>query len=295
MIVARDSFLALSADEKRSEHGLRLFVQTIKEYYARHRRPFIWREQPTPYHVFVSEVMLQQTQTYRVEPKFKEFMRAFQSFEVLAAAPLVRVLAAWQGLGYNRRGKFLKESAERIMAEYGGVLPDNPVDLVQLPGIGPATASSIAAFAYNKPTVFIETNIRSVYLHFFFQDKRDVHDKELLPLIAQTLDREHAREWYYALMDYGVMLKQQISNPSRQSKHHVTQSRFEGSDRQIRGIIIKLLTTTHLHVDEQLLIDEVCFHPTLHTPPARVQRILEGLVDEGMVMRDERSRVFIPG
>ncbi|MGD1997509.1 MAG: A/G-specific adenine glycosylase [Candidatus Dependentiae bacterium] len=294
MIAARDHFFSLSEKEKRTPQGLTLFVETIKTYYRKHRRPFSWRDNPTPYAVFVSEVMLQQTQTHRVRPKFESFTRLFPSFEVLAVAPLVKVLAAWQGLGYNRRAKFLKQSAEIIMEKHGGTLPKDPVDLVELPGIGPATASSLAAFAYNVPTTFIETNVRTVFIHFFCSDKKGVHDKELLPLIAQTLDRENPRDWYYALMDYGVMLKKQLVNPSRQSKHHVRQSRFEGSDRQIRGAIVRLLTTTHAHIDQELLIDEVCLHPKISAQPTRVQRILEGLLVEQMVQRDEQSRIFIP-
>lgn len=295
MIIARDHFFSLSEKDKRNKQGLALFVATIKTYYHKHRRPFSWRDRPTPYAVFISEVMLQQTQTHRVQPKFEAFVRAFPSFEVLAAAPLVKVLAAWQGLGYNRRAKFLKQSAEIIMEKHAGVLPKDPVDLVALPGIGPATASSLAAFAYNVPTTFIETNIRTVYIHFFCADKKDVHDKELLPLIAQTLDRDKPRDWYYALMDYGVMLKKQLINPSRQSKHHVRQSPFEGSDRQIRGTIVRLLTSTHAHIDQDMLIDEICLHPKINAKPARIQRILDGLVGEQMVQRDKEFRVFIPG
>ena len=294
MIIARDRFFSLSEKEKRTSAGLSLFVDTIKTYYRKQRRPFSWRDKPTPYAVFVSEVMLQQTQTHRVEPKFEAFTRMFPSFEVLAAAPLVKVLAAWQGLGYNRRAKFLKESAKMIMEKHGGVLPKEPIDLVELPGIGPATASSLAAFAYNVPTTFIETNVRTVFIHFFCADKKGVDDKELLPLIAQTLDRENPRDWYYALMDYGVMLKKQLVNPSRQSKHHVRQSPFEGSDRQIRGAIVRLLTTTHARIDQDMLVDEICLHPKINAKPVRIQRILEGLLGEKMVQRDEESRIFIP-
>ena len=144
------------------------FISTINEYYAQHKRHFAWRDNPDPYQVFVSEVMLQQTQTQRVIEKFAEFIERFPSFQVLADAPLVAVLATWQGLGYNRRGRFLHQAAQKIVTDHGGILPDNTVLLEELPGIGPATAASLAAFAYNRPTVFIETNIRAVYIHFFF-------------------------------------------------------------------------------------------------------------------------------
>lgn len=288
-------FFALSAEQQREPAGRKLFIRIIKEYYAAHKRPFAWRDNTNPYHVFVSEVMLQQTQTQRVVDKYASFIRRFPTFQALADAPLVQVLAEWQGLGYNRRGKFLQQAAQVVVAKHGGILPDTIDDLVQLPGIGAATAASLAAFAYNRPTIFIETNIRAVFIHFFFGDKTDVYDKELFPLIEQTLDRAESRQWYYALMDYGVMLKKQLVNPSRRSKHHVRQSKFEGSDRQVRGAIVRLLTTTHAHIEQDLLVDEICLHPKITASAERVHRILEGLLEEEMVTRDEKGRVFIDG
>lgn len=229
------------------------FQQFIWDFYRDQGRSFAWRNntpavaksyggQVNPYHVVVSEIMLQQTQTYRVEPKYDQFIETFPDFQALASAPLRSVLAAWQGLGYNRRGKYLQQIAQKVVADFNGNLPDDPVVLETFPGIGKGTAGSICAFAFNKPTVFIETNIRAVFIHSFFHNQDAVHDKELMPLIAQALDHDNPREWYYALMDYGVHLKKMYKNPSRKSKHHVKQSKFEGSDRQIRGMIIKLLT-----------------------------------------------------
>lgn len=285
----------MSQKEQASQKDLTAFIQTIYQFYALNKRPFAWRDNPDVYEVFVSEVMLQQTQTTRVIEKFAEFTKVFPSFEALARAPLVQVLATWQGLGYNRRGKFLHEAAKLVVEKHAGVLPDNTMLLEELPGIGPATAASVAAFAYNRPTVFIETNIRTVFIHHFFHDRTDVHDREIFPLIEATLDRENPRQWYYALMDYGVMLKKKLVNPSRRSKHHTKQSKFEGSDRQIRGAIIRLLTTTHAHIEQNLLVDEVCLHPSITAQPERVHRILEGLLEEDMVRRDAKDRVFIDG
>ena len=85
--------------------------------------------------------------------------------------------------------------------------------MLNLPGIGPYTAAAILTFAFNVPTVFIETNIRAVFIHTFFGDRTDVSDKEILPLIEQMLDRKDPRKWYWALMDYGVMLKKEFANP----------------------------------------------------------------------------------
>ncbi len=218
------------------------FQETILSFYHTAGRSFAWRHVDDPYKVLVSEVMLQQTQTHRVIDKFEQWMTEFPSFESLAQASLRDVLSVWAGLGYNRRGMYLHQCAQRVVNEFGGMIPNDPAILVTFPGIGKATASSICAFAFNRPTVFIETNIRTVFIHFFFNDQDAVHDNQIMPLVAQTLDHGNPRDWYYALMDYGVMLKKLLPNPSRKSTHHTKQSKFEGSDRQIRGMIIRQLT-----------------------------------------------------
>lgn len=217
------------------------FIQLVWDYYYQHKRPMPWRDNTHPYWVVVSEIMLQQTQVNRVLEKFPVFIEQFPSFEVLAESSLGEVLQAWQGMGYNRRAKYLWQIAQKVIQEYDGILPDNPSLLVNFPGIGKATASSIVAFAYNKPTIFIETNIRRVYIHHFFSRLENIADNDLLPFIEKTVSQDNPREWYYALMDYGTYLKTKIINPNRKSKHYTRQSVFEGSNRQIRSQIIKLL------------------------------------------------------
>lgn len=254
------------------------FQEFIWHFYAHNRRNFAWRNVDDPYLVVVSEIMLQQTQTYRVESKFESFIAAFPSFQELAAAPLRDVLIVWQGLGYNRRGKYLHEIAQKVVNDCGGQLPNDPNILKTFPGIGPNTAGSICAFAFNRPVVFIETNIRTVFLHHFFGERVDVHDKELMPLIQESLDHENPREWYYALMDYGVMLKKNHKNPSRKSKHHAVQSKFEGSDRQIRGMIIKLLA-------RNAQLTRADFVAGIQREPERIERALASLVQEKMIVQ----------
>lgn len=261
------------------------FKTFIWQFYTQCSRPFAWRNVKNPYYILVSEIMLQQTQTYRVEPKFEQFIEAFPTVELLAQADLRDVLGLWQGLGYNRRGKALWENAKRIVAEFNGQVPDDPEILKTFSHIGPNTAASIAAFAYNKPVVFIETNIRAVYLHSFFKDQDDVKDTQLVPLIEQTLDHENPREWYYALMDYGVHLKKTLPNPSRKSAHHAVQSKFEGSDRQIRGRILKKLTQVERLDKETLLL-------SLGGECERYERILADLCAEGMV-QDSNGSLFL--
>lgn len=200
-----------------------------------------WRTSTDPYYVIVSEIMLQQTQVSRVVPKFELFIHEFPTIDNLARAPLSEVLQVWVGLGYNRRAKYLHMAAQQIEQEYGGQIPRTLDELIKLPGIGHNTAAAIMNYAYNTPVVFIETNIRTVYLHHFFPNETDVHDKQLLPLVESTLPVDNPREWFWAIMDYGSHIKSQHPNPSRRSKHHSKQSKFEGSSRQLRGKILKLL------------------------------------------------------
>lgn len=225
------------------------FREHVWQYWRENGRQGLpWRDSPTPYSVVVSELMLQQTQVHRVVPKFREFVAQFPDFSTLASAPLSDVLIAWQGLGYNRRAKYLHELAKVVVVRGG--LPDTQDELVKLPGIGKNTAGAILAYAFDQPVVYIETNIRTVYLHHYFADRFDVDDKELLPIIERTLDRDEPRAWYSALMDYGTYLKKQGLGRNNASKHYKKQSKFEGSVRQMRGAILRALVSGPLTIKE---------------------------------------------
>ncbi len=221
---------------------IRQFRQVVRAHYVKQGRSFPWRETTDPYHILVSEVMLQQTQVERVVPKYQAFLKQFPTVRVLAKASLGDVLRLWSGLGYNRRAKMLHLCAQELVQNHKGVFPCTQKELEGLPGIGPYTAGALMAFAYNQPVVMIETNIRAVYLHHFFKDKVGIPDIVLLPLIEQTLDKKSPRLWYNMLMDYGSWIKKEYGNPNRKSKHHVVQKKFEGSVRQIRGGIVRALT-----------------------------------------------------
>jgi A/G-specific adenine glycosylase len=259
-----------------SETAIDEFRNTIYSYYAENGRQLPWRETSSPYRILVSEFMLQQTQVDRVLLKYDPFIDRFPDIGSLARAHLRDILAVWQGLGYNRRAANLQRTAQAVVHEFSGSIPDCAETLRTLPGIGPATAGAVAAFAFNKPAVFIETNIRRVFIHFFFPEADHVSDRQILPLVERTMDRHSPRSWYYALMDYGVMLASREPNPNRRSAHYQRQSRFEDSDRQIRGMILKTLVK-HPSLTMHELVQIV------PRDPKRTGTIIDTMLKEGLL------------
>lgn len=242
-----------------------------------------WREDVSPYSIFVSEVMLQQTQVARVLVTYPLFKSQFPSFKELSQANTATLLAAWQGMGYNRRALYLKAAAEVICTKYKGILPGDATLLDCLPGIGHATACSIVAFVFNKPVVFIETNIRRVFIHHFFSETEVVSDTDILPLVEKTLDKKNPREWYWALMDYGAYLAKQGENPNKKSKHYVKQKKFKGSVREVRGGIIKLLLQKPYTLREMEII---------YKNDERLFTVLRQLKEEGfIVLKNGKYRI----
>ena len=250
---------------------LRAFVEFVAKKGRELYRDLPWRRTYDPYAIWISEVMLQQTQVSRVDGRWQRWLERFPTVDALAAAAPSDVLEEWQGLGYNRRALSVHRAAQAI-SEAGGVFPQDPKELVKLPGIGPATAAGIRAFAFNLHGVYLETNVRTVFLHELYPQAEGVPDSELVPLVELTCPASIAgaadaaateltpRSWYYALLDYGAYLKKTIPNPSRRSKSHVKQSRFEGSHRQKRAELLRVLLA---HKDEggavfETLHQELC-------------------------------------
>ena len=254
------------------------FKREVQRYYRSHKRDFLWRRTRDPYRILVSEIMLQQTQTGRVETKYPLFLERFPSFRALARATPRDVLTVWQGLGYNRRALALKRASEIVVAKYGGKLPRDPEALQTLPGVGNATAGAVAAFAFNRPESFIETNIRRVFIHYFFKGRKKVSDEKILRLIGGTMDHKNPREWYYALMDHGAMLGKLPENPNKRSARYRIQSRFKGSRRELRGKILKLLVA-----EKSVSVNAIAKH--FSQPLKYVEDVLNELAKEGFVHR----------
>lgn len=259
-----------------------MFIKTVWEYYHAKKRDLPWRLSESngsfdAYKIFVSELMLQQTQVARVIPKYEAFLSQFPDVQTLAKSSLGDVLRLWQGLGYNRRAKFLWQASAQVVTDFGGDFPHTQKELVSLPGIGVNTAGAIMAYAWNKPVVYIETNIRTVIIHHFFHDEVQVTDKQIQAILEQTIKQvDNYREFYWALMDYGSHLKSTVGNKSRNSKAYTKQSPFQGSLRQIRGQVLRELASSSRSVDA------LGFRVT----DSRLGQVLIDLKQEGLIIKE---------
>lgn len=267
--------------------------RALLPFYTKERRVFPWREPRLVQHkdgsldayaIWVSEIMLQQTQASRVVLKYERFMRQFPTVKKLSQASLREVLIAWQGLGYNRRGKALHVASKILCEKHDCAVPREKEALLSLPGVGAYTAGAVRAFAFNEPELFLETNIRTVLLHHFLQKRKEVADKELLAHLEKVMDKKEPRRFYTAMMDYGAQLKAEGIHTNAQSKHYTKQKAFKGSDREIRGALLRALakrsaTTPAL---EKLLQSE----------PLRLKKQLIALQSEGFITKRKHSWVL---
>ena len=261
------------------------FREFIHRFYVENGRDLPWRCTRNPYHILVSEIMLQQTQVDRVLKKYGPFLERFPGVHVLHRSTLQEVLTEWHGLCYNRRCLALKRSARIIVEQHGGKVPDRLDLLLELPGVGRGTAAGVLCFAYGIATPYLETNIRNAFIHLFFPGRGDVRDPEILTLIEQTLDRENPRDWYYALMDYGALLKKRVGGLNDRSSLYVKQPPFEGSDRQLRGRILELLLEGHALTERDI-------RTRVSENTVRVSRIVADLIREGFIaQRGNRFRI----
>jgi len=279
-----EKFYARLQDQGLTPGMVRQFRNTIRQYYKDNSRSDLpWRHTHDPYHILVSEIMLQQTQIERVLRKYPTFIKKYPDLGTLARTRVRSLYSVWQGMGYNRRALALKNVARIVSAEpYNGRLPADVHDLIRLPFVGQSTAGAVSAFAFGRPAVFIETNIRRVFIHFFFREKKKVSDREILCLVEKTLDRKDPRTWYYALMDYGSALRNLKENPNRKSAQYKKQSPFKGSNRQMRAKILRLINDR-----QNVSVKELT--GLINIPYDRTRKIIDQLCKEGFIKKKGRS------
>ncbi|MFW9908221.1 MAG: Fe-S cluster assembly protein HesB [Candidatus Thorarchaeota archaeon] len=259
------------------------FQTKIMDWWSRNARQLPWREDPSPYNVLVSEIMLQQTQVNRVVSKYLEFLQEFPTIEALASADTKHLLSVWSGLGYNRRAVWLREAAQSII-RMGG-FPRTVEQLRKLKGIGPYTSRSILIFAFNEDLATVDTNIRRVFIASGFADE-STSDSNLQDIADELLLRGNSRDWHNALMDYGSeVLTSTVTGIAPTS----TQPQFLGSTRQIRGMIIRELTNTEsltLHEMKIKLKDNSIDNEQL-------REVLNQLIQDGLVKQVARNAYSI--
>lgn len=264
------------------------FSATVWERGRELYRDLPWRDTHDPYASLLSEVMLQQTQVSRVMGRWEQWLETFPTIADLASAPLPPVLELWQGMGYNRRALNLKRCAEEVVAMHDGVVPSDKKALLALPGIGPSTSAGVRIFAFRQPDMYLETNVRAVFIHELFPGRESVADKELVSLVEATCPQDaRVRAWYYALLDYGAYLKKTMPNPTRRSKHYTRQSKFEGSHRQKRAYLLRRVIDDALSTEDLARDLAQSERASGRQEPSveEVRAILDELEREGFVMR----------
>jgi A/G-specific adenine glycosylase len=187
----------------------RRFRARLLAWYRRHGRDLPWRKTDDPYHILVSEIMLQQTQVDRVLPKYAEWLEKYPSLAALAAAPEQEVAAAWYPLGYNIRPRRLQSIAREAVANYGGQLPSDEATLLSFKGVGAYTAGAIRSFAFRERAAILDTNVARVLFRVFVgrgNPKSHVTKRHLWAISECLVPARHAFDFNQALMDLGAMV-----------------------------------------------------------------------------------------
>jgi A/G-specific adenine glycosylase len=239
----------------------RLGREALRAWYAPRRGAYPWRQTRDPYAIWVSEVMLQQTQAARVVPAYRSFLRRFPTVRALAAAPRRDVVAEWEGLGYNRRAVWLSNAARTIVRDHGGRIPRTEDELLELQGVGTYTASAVASMGFGEPVAVIDTNVRRVVsrVHLGIEG-HEVPASEVWALADAWLDRDDPGMWNQALMDLGREVCRpkphcEVCPLARVCRFRLSgavarrgprrQGPFEGSTRQVRGAVVNALRSHH--------------------------------------------------
>ncbi len=281
------------------------FVRNILSWYKTHGRDLPWRQTHDPYKIFVSEVMLQQTQVERVVPKYKEFLKKFPTAKKLAQAQTAEVIQAWRGLGYNRRALFLQRAAQKIQSDFGGRFPRERELLRTLPGVGEYTARAILSFAFLEPVAVLDTNHRKFYQRFF-SSKKLLADSQLLTKADEFTaglgkrSRAEVYAWNQAIMDFMTAVAQENTDSlvqrftqsypgnSIQKKLRKKTIPFKKTDRFIRGRIVDALRDSG-----SLNMEEVRHGMFPDFTADRLERVVINLIKDGLIKRKKQSIVFI--
>ena len=272
--------------------SLRRVRAALLTWYDAERRDFPWRETRDPYAVLVSEVMLQQTQASRVVDRFVRFMSRFPTADVLAGATPGAVLAEWSGLGYNRRALALRRTAA-IVAREGW--PGDVAGLERLPGVGPYTARAVASLAFGRPVGVVDTNVRRWLVRRFGAADAPRPLQALADALATAAPDGWSDAWTHATMEFGARICRSrrplcescpiaVGCPSRGRAVHVPvprQAPLRGSDREIRGTIVRRLSQADGH---QLSLDQL---GASAIEWQRWEEVLSGLERDGLVQRDD--------
>ena len=281
-------------------------VTVVVKWFAENKRDLPWRAPDvTAWGILVSEFMLQQTQVDRVLPKWLTWMDIWPTPQALAQAPLSDVLRAWQGLGYPRRAMRLHTCAQRIVSEFGGVVPSTQSQLLSLPGVGHYTAAAIAAFAFQQPTVVLDTNIRRVIVRAWTaQALPTTHLTQREVAFASDLVREHdGAQWSAAVMELGALICTSRAPKCDQCPIQAScawlaagqpdnapvrrkQPTFAGSDRQARGVLLRTVSEAHVAPVSAI---ESAWADALQREKAMTSLINDGLVirvDQGYCLPD---------
>ncbi|MCH3916549.1 MAG: DNA repair protein [Spirochaetia bacterium] len=298
-------FLQDKFDKENSE-DLKRFADKVLAFRMAHGRHFPWQETFDPYRILVSEIMLQQTQTERVVAKYQAFTEHWPTLESLAKAGVDEVLPLWKGLGYNRRCLNLIKAA-KMTEDFGYQIPDDPTFISSLPSVGPSTTAALLSFAFGHPSIYIETNVRTVLFTLFYpQTKKDekvaenqltygkkatISDKELKSLLENILPFvTDTKQWYYALLDVGAQMKKELPPDTARSSHYHSQSPFKGSDRQLRGQVLQQIIDKGPQTAKQLLtcLAEKGWETT------RISKALWTLLQDGLLCKDPGDRYGLP-
>lgn len=260
-----------------TKEQIQIIQKNILTRYKENKRPLPRRTTQNPYAIHISEVMSQQTQVERVIPYREKRMQNIPNYEALAKIPKLELLSYWSGLGFNSRALRLQECAKIITKKHQWELPQEKNKLLELPWIWPYTASAICAFARNQDEIVIDTNIRRVLI-FLLQLDENISLKDLEKITEKILPKWQSRDWHNALMDYGAT---HLTAKKTKIKSLGKQSKFEGSDRQVRWRIIKQLVENNALSFTEIQQE----FPQKSTPT--LKKIISQMIEEKLVHQEQ--------